>query len=157
MRLTYDAIDIANWFLIRHNMTSEEQSDEQFNPDPITHLKLQKLLYYAQGIYGALNGKKLFENKIVAWEHGPVVQDIWEEYRGQKELDFTPDYGSFTKINEDKDAGKALEAVYDYYGKFSAWYLRNKTHEERPWLETPRNSEIEFDLIKEYFEQEVVS
>jgi uncharacterized phage-associated protein len=42
--------------------------------DVISNLKLQKLLYYAQGFYLAIYGKALFEEDIVAWEHGPVVR-----------------------------------------------------------------------------------
>ena len=37
--------------------------------DNITHLKLQKLLYYAQGFHLALHrGEALFPDDILAWE-----------------------------------------------------------------------------------------
>ena len=39
----YTASDIAKWFLYYNNLQMEEA-----DADPITNLKLQKLLYYAQ-------------------------------------------------------------------------------------------------------------
>ena len=46
----YRAIEIARWFLIRNYM--EEQQDEEV--EKMTNLKIQKLLYYAQGVHLAL-------------------------------------------------------------------------------------------------------
>ena len=40
--------------------------------DVITNLKLQKLVYYAQGFSLALCGRPLFAERIEAWQHGPV-------------------------------------------------------------------------------------
>jgi uncharacterized phage-associated protein len=42
--------------------------------EDLTHLKLQKLVYYAQGFHLGLFDKPLFEEPIEAWAHGPVVQ-----------------------------------------------------------------------------------
>ena len=39
--------------------------------DGITHLKLQKLVYYVQGFAMATLGYPLFPDKIEAWVHGP--------------------------------------------------------------------------------------
>ena len=54
--------------------------------DLISNLKLQKLLYYAQGIHLALNGQPLYPERIEAWQHGPVVPEIYhafKEYRAR--------------------------------------------------------------------------
>ncbi|KJV77587.1 hypothetical protein RHORCCE3_2148 [Rickettsia hoogstraalii str. RCCE3] len=56
--------DVANYFLV---LVDREAGDS------ITQLKLQKLIYFAQGIYLALFDKVLFEEEIKAWKHGPVV------------------------------------------------------------------------------------
>ena len=50
--------DVANWFTC--NIDREVG-------DSITHLKLQKLIYYAQAWSLALKGKTLFEEEIQAW------------------------------------------------------------------------------------------
>ena len=58
------ANDIANWFL-NENRKQLNFEDSEY----ITNLKLQKLLYYAQGCYLAKYDKVLFKDDFVAWEH----------------------------------------------------------------------------------------
>ena len=45
--------------------------------DPISNLKLQKLLYYAQAWYLALHNEPLFPESIEAWVHGPAVPPVY--------------------------------------------------------------------------------
>lgn len=126
----YKASIIAKWFLAWADLTEESESD-------ITAMKLQKLLYYAQGHYLAITRGPLFEEKIKAWSHGPVVPQVWHDYKdfGPAHLD-APDADQFSwdEVNEaDTDF---LVAVWNTYGGYSAWYLRNMTHSEPPWLDT---------------------
>lgn len=53
----------------------------QEHGEPLTNLKLQKLLYYAKGWYLALYDKPLFNDKIEAWVHGPVVPSIYHAFK----------------------------------------------------------------------------
>lgn len=47
---------------------------------PITHLKLQKILYYIAGVSaGALN-ERIFWDRIEAWEYGPVIRSVYIEF-----------------------------------------------------------------------------
>ncbi|MEM6459235.1 MAG: type II toxin-antitoxin system antitoxin SocA domain-containing protein [Planctomycetota bacterium] len=118
--------------------------------DTVSNLKLQKLLYYAQGVHLALHGVKLFHEKIKAWEHGPVVPQVWHEYK---------DYGTgvipppsevdFNQIDEERR--ESLDETWDVFGQFSAWKLRNMTHAEPPWKNTSKNEEITPRAIKSYF------
>ena len=64
----YSPLDIAKWFI---NATDRDSGDA------ITHLKVQKLVYYAQGWAMAYLGSPLFEEDIQAWAHGPVVPSVW--------------------------------------------------------------------------------
>ncbi|MBQ8161809.1 MAG: DUF4065 domain-containing protein [Clostridia bacterium] len=50
--------------------------------DAMTNLRLQTLLYYAQGWSLARHGEPLFEESIEAWEYGPVVPVCHGWYRG---------------------------------------------------------------------------
>lgn len=63
------ALDVAK-YLLRYQ-------DEQ-NPE-ITNQKLQKLLYYAQGLSLAIYGKPIFNENILAWSYGPVVRSVYDE------------------------------------------------------------------------------
>ena len=63
--------DVAQYFLA--------QMDEDAG-DLISNLKLQKLVYYAQGFALALHGRPLFRERVEAWTHGaPVVPELYVE------------------------------------------------------------------------------
>lgn len=46
----------------------------------ISNLHLQKVLYYVQGTFMRLYGKKAFNNKIECWPYGPVVREVWNYF-----------------------------------------------------------------------------
>ena len=122
----------------------------------ISHLKLQKLLYYAQGFHLAIFDMPLFEEHIVAWQHGPVVPKVWDAYR---------DYGSnpIPKPNDfdrdviSNDARGVIDEVYTVFGQYSAWKLRNMTYEEAPWAHAAMNEEITKASMMEYFKGQLVA
>jgi uncharacterized phage-associated protein len=49
--------------------------------DPISNLKLQKLLYYAQAWHLALYDSSLFPERIQAWVHGPAVPPVYRRFK----------------------------------------------------------------------------
>src|SRR5690606_17024633 len=63
---------VANYFLSQSNADAG---------DLISNLKLQKLVYYAQGFSLALLDEPLFEDEIEAWMHGPVVPALYREFK----------------------------------------------------------------------------
>ncbi|NJL77114.1 MAG: DUF4065 domain-containing protein [Saprospiraceae bacterium] len=46
-----------------------------------SNLKLQKLLYYVQGVHLAAFDSSLFEEEIVAWNYGPVVESVYQDFK----------------------------------------------------------------------------
>ena len=66
-RMAHKATTLAKWFISRV---------ERDSGDDITHLKLQKLLYYAQAWHLAHTNAPLFNKEIKAWTHGPVVTTV---------------------------------------------------------------------------------
>lgn len=133
--------DVANYFL--------SKIDEEAG-DAISNLKLQKLVYYAQGFSLALLHRPLFNDTIVAWQHGPVVVDLYRKYKGYGSNGIpAPKDVDFDKFSADEK--NLLDNVYDVYGQFSAWKLRNMTHEEAPWKTTPINGVISHDALLNFF------
>ncbi len=59
----YNALIISKLFAA--HAETEEDTD-------VSNLRVQKLLYYAQGHYLAAKGIPLFDEAIQAWSHGPV-------------------------------------------------------------------------------------
>ena len=66
-----------------------QQADVE-SGDMMTHLRLQKLVYYSQAWHLVLQKKKLFRDRIEAWAHGPVIPNLYSIYhqRNQKLLYF---------------------------------------------------------------------
>ncbi len=50
--------------------------------DNVTHLKVQKLAYYAQAWYLAIKDRRLFDNDFEAWVHGPVARELFDRLQG---------------------------------------------------------------------------
>jgi uncharacterized phage-associated protein len=63
----YDARQVANCLL--------DIADSQ--NCPVTHLALQKIIYFAHGLSYARLGQPLLLNKIEAWKRGPVVRELY--------------------------------------------------------------------------------
>lgn len=152
----YKAIDIARWFINRNLDDVNKGEDEK-----MTLLKLLKLLYYAEGCSLALENRSLFEEKIIACEHGPVVEEVWRSFDNAYDLQVGEGdlVESLSKITEQDN--ELLEDVYSVFGKYSASGLRNKTHAESPWLNATQggrkfNTEIPRSAIKQYFEENYI-
>lgn len=99
--------------------------------DYISNLKLQKLCYYALGFYLAITGKRLFDNDIEAWQHGPVVRELYNKYHEYK-AEILPISEDFYSDKIKPENMELLEDIYERYDQFSAWKLRNMTHAELP-------------------------
>lgn len=99
----------------------------------ITNLKLQKLLYYSQGWYLALNnGQPLFNDRIEAWVHGPVVPIVFRKYRDFKWSRLPAEI----PLNDlTTNASEHIDEVISVYGHLSPWDLERMTHSEDPWKE----------------------
>ncbi len=120
--------DVAQYFLRQAN-----QEDDT----GISNLKLQKLLYYTQAFHLAMYDKPFFPEDFYAWTHGPVCPEIYHEYKkfGAGPITLAAEalnapLADFTPLQYE-----LLEEVGQVYGQFSAWKLRNMTHDDAPWQE----------------------
>ena len=141
-----NCFDIAQYFLA--------QADEDAG-DLMSNLKLQKLVYYAQGCALALLDRPLFPEAIEAWAHGPVVPALYHEYKGSVGGAIPPlvmlDFSKYSV-----ETRELLDEVYAVYGQFSAWKLRSMTQQEPPWHDTPAGQEITHEALQDHFKTQVV-
>jgi uncharacterized phage-associated protein len=136
------ALDVADYFVALVDMDSG---------DNITNLKLQKLLYYAQGFHVAMHDREpLFSESVLAWPHGPVVRQVYSHYSSLKWHPIDQK-STFHFSGYAPEIREILEAVYTTYGQFSAKKLEDMTHEESPWLETQQRRVISLELLANYF------
>lgn len=143
--------DVAKYFLCKSN---EEVGDA------ISNLKLQKLVYYAQGFSLALLGRPLFEDSLEAWMHGPVVPALYRAYKAYG-ANGIPVPTDFDPSALSADEARLLDEVYDVYGQYSAWKLRQLTHSEAPWQDNYSegftSQPIPLSEMEQFFRENLVS
>ncbi|MDD7741204.1 MAG: DUF4065 domain-containing protein, partial [Campylobacteraceae bacterium] len=74
------AIDVAR-YLITLEAEEAQIDDENLKGFCVSHLKIQKMLYFCQGYYLGLYNKALFDEKIEAWQHGPVIPSVYNFFK----------------------------------------------------------------------------
>jgi uncharacterized phage-associated protein len=125
----YTARAVANFFL-------EAGWDEGA---PVEAMKLQKLVYIAHGWSLAILGKPLIQEQMQAWEHGPVVPDLYHHFKhfGGEPIDH---YAKGDRergpqvANWDSETRNLLKKVWGEYGRSTGSELRSLTHEPgSPW------------------------
>lgn len=112
------AHDVAAYIVERHG--------------PLSAMKLQKLIYYAQAWSLVWDDRQLFREPVEAWANGPVVRSVYEKHRGQFEV---RDWRWGDSAALDGDARATVDAILEFYGPRTAQYLSDLTHSEEPWKE----------------------
>ncbi len=137
------AEDVARYFLAKQDVAGIGGH--------ITNLKLQKLCYYAQGFALVKLRSPLFFEHIEHWQHGPVVPPLWRTYNRAKSGPITL-RGPFNARVYTPEIRSLLDEVFTRYARLSALQLRNMTHSESPWLNTPDGAAITHQAMRKHFE-----
>ena len=117
---------------------------------PVDPMKLQKLLFFAQGWSLAWRGEPMFNENIEAWEFGPVVEGLYQTYKDYRYHDIDQARaGDPAALSPDES--ETLSAVLDRYGEMSGPALSQLTHENSAWdhayssrpnLASPRSRQV---------------
>ncbi len=165
--MAYPVKEVANYFL---NIADVDGV-------PVSPMKLQKLLYYAHGWCLALTAAPLFDAPIEAWPYGPVVREIYGQFRQYGNAPITSRArlvniidNSFNFETPELPDGPDheftrdfLRKIWDVYGDFTAVQLSNMTHIlGGPWAVTVAQNGgntdgkviISNELIRQYFAEE---
>ena len=163
--MAHDTIAIANCIL--------EIAEE--HEQPITQMKLQKLVYFMHGWHLGLGQGSLCDEEVEAWRWGPVFPAL---YQAAKEWGSAPIKGRLTNfrlhgidgriravsvaphIDQARNSFVFLLArrVWEIYGHMTAAQLSSLTHQQgTPWhqvVNDPRSGDvIPNDLIRSFFEE----
>lgn len=117
----------------------------------LTPLKLQKLLYLAQGWSYVWDNEAVFPEDFCAWQYGPVNEMVYEVFKkyGRSEI---PALEGISDIS-DRDVEDTLETVWLEYGKRTAYDLVDLTRTQKPWKDACANgSRITNNHICQYFQ-----
>jgi uncharacterized phage-associated protein len=152
-RLFVEPIDRPD-SIAANTLTSWIRSTAPDRPEPLTHLKLQKLAYYC---YGALLAFDCEETvgflEFEAWKHGPVSPAIYELFKEYANASI----GRAPKPFIASSAEAHLYDVMNVFGRMSAWQLREESHlTNTPWRKSydgVRGRVISPDVMRSHFRQ----
>lgn len=112
--------------------------------------------------------EKLFNDKIYAFKYGPVIESVYEKYKGNRdeidESDIKDAYNAMSirsRLLFAADGTKKLEIIektLDKYGDMSASELVELTHKKKsPWSRTPKGRfvEISDNTILKFYANEI--
>ena len=141
------ALDIANFFV---DISVKGKEND------ITNLKLNKLVYYAQAWSFVKLGHGIFNEKVEAWDNGPVVPSVYHAFKKygkniiqNTEKTYQPDKFTAEEID-------FLLEIDENYSKYSASELVRQTHKiGSPWqsvyIPDVKNIEISPEKMKDYY------
>lgn len=129
------AMAIANWFINR--------GLNDPNKPKIDQMKLYKLVYYSHGWFIGNTSCPLFAEDIEAWPHGPVVRDLYIEFKdagrgpisklGSRLEQTAQGFVKKTPVH-DGTYDSFLESIWQSYGQHTGIHLSNATHAPgEPW------------------------
>jgi uncharacterized phage-associated protein len=126
---TIDAVKLAKYILARSG--------------PMSHLKLQKLLYYVEAWHLAFFEQSIIDEDFKAWLHGPVCVPVWHAVKKLSILNGNIQIkadakakclSSVDSIISRSQRQLITDVLKEYAGK-SAYHLECLTHAEKPWIE----------------------
>lgn len=145
---SYDPRAIANEFI-------------KLNGGPMDQMRLQKLVYIANGWNLAINRAPLTDARIEAWDGGPVYRTIWNHIRDwgysfKGHLLSKPMGGEPYEADLLDSERSVLTHVWKRYGSYSGLELSRLTHQEgTPWSNayfgSGRNTPLDQEDIRQHF------
>ncbi|PKP80939.1 MAG: hypothetical protein CVT79_13060 [Alphaproteobacteria bacterium HGW-Alphaproteobacteria-18] len=130
---TFDPRSIANLIL-------DMADDEGYN---ITPLALQKLLYFAHGLYLIRHNAPLVSGCFEAWQNGPVHPLVYKCFKSSgrlpirtraKKKDIRTGQEFDIDLVEDVHARRIVRSIVSNYGHMNPWQLVQISHaEDSPW------------------------
>jgi len=152
-----DAIALGNYILKHYG--------------PMSHLKLQKLLFYCDAYHLAYFETEIIPESFEAWVHGPVCREVYNSLKDNSilhtdlEFDINSDQDPDNVINDNLNSSQ-LELTKSILNTLHSWTgieLEASTHLEWPWIEarnglppsTPCSNKISKVTTQKFYFNEV--
>ena len=137
----YSGLDIAKYVINRCKNYGK----------PVSNLHLQKILYFLQGEYFNATNTWLIKDDFLAWQYGPVLQDVYDEYSWYYSSLIYEDYDiQLTCVNKE-----IIDSIIDEKRKKTAGQLVEESHKIGGAWQSCHNglksTVIPKDLIKNEF------
>lgn len=146
--------DVSSFFIA----LAQDMADMNMG-DAMTNLRLQKMLYFAQGWMLMRHGTPLFDDTIEAWPYGPVVRTCYDWYKGNGSGPLRAEMPP-----KDSFSPEEYELLLDTWtelSKYSTAQLVSITHAQgTPWdlvWNHSKQREITIDQILQFFSKSKLS
>lgn len=139
--MSYTAMDIAKYII--NKCVADDWA--------VSNLQLQKILYFSFGEYLTKKNQCLFQEPFLAWKYGPVVENVYNNYRcyGASKI-----YDAY-EIRLPDDVKEIIDPVIEQRRKQSIGGLLNDAHTPKgAWdkvYDGWKESVIPLEDIKEEF------
>lgn len=159
-------LDVAGFFVYLRDLDMREDSEYV----SLSVLKLQKLLYYAQGGHVRWDNERLLTDVcdgFEAWEYGPKITSIDEEFgaAGQNDiagLSVWPPYKKYASYEYfdrvlSESERETIVVVWEQLKRMDTFDLVEQTRSESPWRSARERGELRItdDSIREYFRSDL--
>lgn len=122
----------------------------------VNNLRLQKLLYFVQAKYLVEKEKPLFEERMEAWNFGPVVPKVYREY-SYYGLHHIFCYDETDDFLIDSDTKKIINYMLDSCSEYATSTLVDIIHGQEPWIQAHKSNDRTITplAIYSYFAEKV--
>lgn len=143
----YDALKIAE-YVIKYST---------LKGTPVSNLRLQKVLYFIQAEFTVSKKTPCFNDRIEAWDLGPVVPVVYRKYKVFGATSIPVDNSANTENGITSDDIKTINETVDQCNNYSTSALVEITHNQDPWIRAHNSffsNEISQKSLYEYFKEE---
>lgn len=124
------ALDVAAAFLRLAKAETDVKPSLQFH---LTHMKLQKLVYYAQLVSMCWRHRPIHDDNTYAWQYGPVCRELYRKIKQFGRNEFSLDDVRMAEVFKDAkpldgDSQQIVQKVWDRLKNASAYRLSELTH-----------------------------
>jgi uncharacterized phage-associated protein len=133
--------------------------------NPISQMKLQKMVYFAHGIHLAIHQKPLIKDAVQVWKFGPVIPSLYQAFKLYGSNPIT-DFSLANNVASnalgvatlDTDALQTINMTWGALCNLNALQLSNWTHTAgSPWSNNYREGISDIVIpqaeMQEYFKQ----
>lgn len=100
----------------------------------LSNLELQKTMYFVELDYRKRTGQQLIKDEFEAWQYGPVVPSVYDEYRryGSQYIERTNEASVLDSVNTD-----IIDMTVDRCSDKKSWELVKESHRiDGAWQKT---------------------
>jgi len=97
---------------------------------PVTHMKLQKLIYFVFKQYLEDTGDALFDEPFLAWKNGPALRSVYDAYKSSVAANinhymlFGDEKSPRIISHKNKEFHRAMNSVLSHYKKYTGTQLK---------------------------------